>query len=566
MHANLLRDIIERQAGTLDKAVLEDVMNLIEAGATRGDITIKRRSLVIKDDGKGFESRQEIIDAFETFGKSDERKEENKRWARFQIGRGQMLAWGKVTYRTRTFEMTVDIRDPDTGCGYRLKEGLPDAPGCTITAQLYEPLDAQSIVTLPRRIAENVKYVDIPIYVNGKQVNRPPEKEKWSLVDDDGFYRFNESANSIAIYNLGVYVRHVYRGGIGGVAVSRRQLDVNFARNDVLESCPVFKRIMKHFRSKGQRSLLERKTFIPEQVVEVLANMESGLYTPHQVANLRLFRTVTNKTVSCFEISRQTQISFSELGDDRADKAMAQRRGLMVLSLPHLSAVFGTNQPKEIYTALCDLLAEVKALYNRKPAYVRIEDVHKTVRNDAILLDRSKLTKVERLALKTLSEHFEHGLYSAEGGVDVPGRTIHIGRMEGWRAWTNGHSFIAIEQDVFAGNMRSLAGWIDLSLLIAHEYAHTSDDRTHDADFYERFHEYAFVAVQHAASCFRNFTKRREKAGLQGILDRSSVHALERAEGEFIGVDPDDDPQPPTPKRGTHRRNVMEASAQTSFF
>ena len=42
MHQNLLYDVILRQAGTLQKAVLEGVMNGVDARATRIDIQITK--------------------------------------------------------------------------------------------------------------------------------------------------------------------------------------------------------------------------------------------------------------------------------------------------------------------------------------------------------------------------------------------------------------------------------------------------------------------------------------------------------------------------------------------
>jgi hypothetical protein len=39
-HNKLLLDVIRRQAGTLSKAILEGVMNAVDAGATRCDISI----------------------------------------------------------------------------------------------------------------------------------------------------------------------------------------------------------------------------------------------------------------------------------------------------------------------------------------------------------------------------------------------------------------------------------------------------------------------------------------------------------------------------------------------
>ncbi len=68
MHPDLLYSVIKNQAGSIGKAILELVMNSIDAGATRVDITLDRRTVKVADDGKGFTSRQEIDEFFETFG------------------------------------------------------------------------------------------------------------------------------------------------------------------------------------------------------------------------------------------------------------------------------------------------------------------------------------------------------------------------------------------------------------------------------------------------------------------------------------------------------------------
>jgi hypothetical protein len=56
MHPKLLLDVIKRQAGTLHKAILEGIMNGIEAGANRVDIAYvpgAQPKLRITDNGKG---------------------------------------------------------------------------------------------------------------------------------------------------------------------------------------------------------------------------------------------------------------------------------------------------------------------------------------------------------------------------------------------------------------------------------------------------------------------------------------------------------------------------------
>ncbi len=101
MHTKLLLDVIKRQAGTLHKAVLEGVMNAIEAGATRVDINFTATptpKLVISDNGKGIQTVGDIERFFETFG-TPHRK------VRF----GRNSAWGAVSCSrsARTFGLLV---------------------------------------------------------------------------------------------------------------------------------------------------------------------------------------------------------------------------------------------------------------------------------------------------------------------------------------------------------------------------------------------------------------------------------------------------------------------------
>ncbi len=51
MHHQLLRSVIQRQAGTLSKAILEGVMNAVDAEASKIDIVLKRNEVRISDDG-----------------------------------------------------------------------------------------------------------------------------------------------------------------------------------------------------------------------------------------------------------------------------------------------------------------------------------------------------------------------------------------------------------------------------------------------------------------------------------------------------------------------------------
>jgi len=75
MHDKLLLDVIRKQAGSIQKAVLEGVMNSIEAAATRVEVSVEPDQIKIIDDGRGFQNREEIELFFETFGQPDTESE-----------------------------------------------------------------------------------------------------------------------------------------------------------------------------------------------------------------------------------------------------------------------------------------------------------------------------------------------------------------------------------------------------------------------------------------------------------------------------------------------------------
>jgi hypothetical protein len=543
MHPNLLRDVIERQAGTVDKAVLEQVMNLIEAGATRGDITVTPKRIVVKDDGKGFESREEILAAFEVFGKSDERKAEEKRWAKYQMGRGQAMAFGRTTYRTRTFRMYVDIRDKELGLGYVLEENLPDIPGCTVTLDLYDELDSHTLTRMTRAITDQVKYVDTPIYIGKKRINLDPKTDKWDLETEDAYFKFSEHASSIAIYNLGVYVRNYQLGTTGGIAVSKRQLDVNFARNDVIKSCPVYKAIISKYRLKSEKLLLDRRTFKPEHVLELLAGIESGVYLPRQVNNLKIWRTATGKYLETYRVKGFDLVAFDRKDAVLAERAM-QQKPCIILDQDYFAEIFGVSDPDALYTEIDALSAKLDSYRHKFPEFVETSVLYEDINTENTFIPDSKLSKEEQLALHVLRKNRGHGVYDTGDPENYSAydnrttalsarRDIKIGESMTARAWTDGANYIGISRDTFKALIKTLDGWSELMMIIAHEHAHTNAERVHDSDFYERFHENAFATCKYVSRTFRDFTRQRIKAGMP-VREANTVTMVEKVHGSVF--------------------------------
>jgi len=88
MNEKLLIDTIKRQAGTLAKAILEGVMNAVDAKATECRIALSETDLEVVDNGKGM-SADEVRRLFEVFG-APHTPEEGKVYGTFRMGRGQL--------------------------------------------------------------------------------------------------------------------------------------------------------------------------------------------------------------------------------------------------------------------------------------------------------------------------------------------------------------------------------------------------------------------------------------------------------------------------------------------
>lgn len=182
----VLRDLILHQAGTIEKACVEGIMNSIDAGASEISVEIDEHTIQIKNNGKGFQSLQEIRDWFGTIG-FEHSPEEAKRFGRFRMGRGQLFKYGKNHWRSNTFALEVDIRsreweDPQVEePPFHVTEGLINVPGCDTTIDLYEPLVPSEVLSVTRELARMVKYVDVRVSVNGTVVNKPPAEKNGTL-------------------------------------------------------------------------------------------------------------------------------------------------------------------------------------------------------------------------------------------------------------------------------------------------------------------------------------------------------------------------------------------------
>lgn len=512
MHPQLLWSVIHRQAGTIGKGILEGVMNSVDAGATRCDITFDRDHFAIEDDGKGFMSDQEIEDFFETFGTPHE--EGDATYGRFRMGRGQMMAFGMNVWHTNNYKMVVDLKPQkdelgkDTALGYDFYKVDEHTPGCKIDVQLYDKLTPSGLDTLTREVQEYVKYVPIPVTLNGKVISQDPATLEWDLETEDAYIKFKGSG-TLDIYNLGVLVakQSQYLAGVSGVVVSKNALEVNFARNAVQDSCKIWRGIKKLLKDRNSDDLKRNKPLNESQRDVFGRDLNSGELSLKELGSARIVTDITNSHHSFNIFNRLNSfsdtISIAKRGDRVAE--MAHTRKVAFVVSEEFAERLGASNAEELKTAIRRIfknnnqdIPKFKAV-DRAYFDTVISSRHEPIKD-------TELNKAERFALKAIRAGalvlYRNGGYVDRRnqtdvflkGHDYGARKISVGASDTAQAWTDGTRNIWIERKKLKLIKDGFQGAYTLASLLLHEYLHnepSTDTHEHGVEFYERFHNIA---------------------------------------------------------------------------
>lgn len=583
MHANLLYDVITKQAGTLQKAILEGVMNGVDAGATRIEIMLSHEALTIVDDGKGFRDRTEIEQFFETFGTPHQ--EGDARYGRFRMGRGQLMAFGKNIWRTNTFEMVVDIKG--RGLDYNLSILSPPQPGCTIEIELYEPLLPSERDGVERELRSWVAYVDIPVLLNGKQISKPPTDVTWDVETPEAWFKLAASRNTLSVYNLGVLVMNApaSRFGTGGTVVSKQRLDVNFARNDVQSTCVVFNRIKAELRKHSDQVVIAKpkmtdpeRQHIAERILDKSLPIEKAL-------DIKVLTDVEGRHHTLARLATMLASNPAIINAPRGDRVairIASAKLANVLANDTLER-FGVDSLADLVGHLQELARAAGERLRKIPAVVRhgqdnsnryalyqflngigsarvgvINDFSHLIGTHFHNIDLSTLKpneKVKIRAIQNASYRIASALYTDPAHpMRFTVRTIRVGESDLADAWTDGANIIWFDRDQLALLEKGYTGCARLAGALLHEYMHEgpdTDTHTHDAEFYQRYHDLTLdtdIIGTAAATMMKSLAdearRRGRKPGARIAIFDDNEDMLRRAGGIGSAVSPvpeDDD-------------------------
>lgn len=510
MHPELLRSVIKKQAGSLGKAILEGAMNSIDADATTVNIDITPTHVRITDDGRGFRDATEVQDFFATFGTPHQ--EGDSVYGQFRMGRGQMFAFGKNIWHTGEFIMNVDINEK---LGFDLLVKQTNTKGCNIAIELYEPISQVDIASHVREVKQMLKYAPVPIFVNNERVSQDINPSKFKLSTDDAWISLDDDKSGIEVYNLGVYVctLSAWQYGTGGVIISKERLDVNFARNQVLGSCKVWKRIIPLINKTGKQKVTRKQVLNEAEQENVINRLVSGDMRWDEARTIRFIKDTTGKAWSPNQIQRAgfEAYTVAPIGDVFGDTLMQTKRAFVV-----------AKSCAELFEREDSQL--LKGWYGM-PAYRTLDALTATMDATGEQLPSKEWRKAEIAwvhVIRTMMYTYCGSWFRNDEGEYVQEqkqRKINIGTSQVALAWTDGETFVTFAREflaelkLFKNGAPNIEAYVKVAHVLVHEMCHDTDSREniHSPDFYRNYHDSAMKMADMVAKGAKEMTAQKYK-------------------------------------------------------
>lgn len=530
----ILRSVVLGQATTLSRALAEAVMNSYDAGATEVNIEVTAQTIVIQDDGKGLSSEADVQKYFHVFGFDHDTEEERgrRKFGKFGAGRAQLFAFGVTEWRTGSHRLTVDV--DKQGFVYTWESGLPHVPGLTITVIRYDkPLtnfrqaeagSDQETEVFQREFETQFRYAPLRVRLGAREYGMSLADEAWDHEDDDAYYRVSDRAHSTQVYHQGIYVAGITLSNVGGIIVSKVPLDMNFTRNQ--PQGKTWDRIRQRFERLGTSHRKNRKKLSSLDKARLVMDLYHKRLHLSEVSHIPLIEVLGcgEVTIERFlEMQKGRTVTIEAASGDLLSDKVSQQGVAVVLSYAMFSRFSETGAQRlgDIRQVLCGIVSALPSTSHTsspgislslRQAEIRVETLNTSRWIDHVSSLRDQVSAVHEYltdltpqetcqlrALNKMADHIAAYRFSIArvANVNIQGaRTVRLGRSTSAQAWTDGLTYIAVEQRQLKQLSKGFAGFSSLSALLIHEYMHSSSNLgsdVHDLSFYRNFHN---VCVQ----------------------------------------------------------------------
>ena len=484
---NLLRDVISKQTGSLDKAIKELFQNSFDAGATRVDVVIKSKTLSFKDNGCGM-SKEEIHKYFRVFG-ATQKRDDSQKTGTFGMGRGQIFNFGYITWKTKNFEMRVDIKKD---LSYIFKEVNDYIDGTEIKIEFYNQLYTWKISDYIYTIKRNILPGDVKIYLNGDLYT--PKIEKFKKFSNNKYLVFRSMNHKSTIYNGGLAIKAISPTNYQHSVQAHEKLALNFARNELIENEESTKNLLLFIYKIEELMSAEKDRFNIDEALTVLRLLSTKKISIESVYDKKII-----------PLSSEKLVSFRDLIDK-------PNRGILFGKKNVWSDDCIRQDYRVISVKIKRELLRIKTNFNLE----KLEFLDKTVKELSRrgYHKRLQLTDLKKnhqyyYMMQELNEYIFGRLYNHDEDDDV--REISLGISDIANAWTDGWSYITVSRPTIEGLQNKEEAILNLWEILCHEYSHTTNNTKedqHNYSFYDNYHDIVSKTLSSLSHCMKYISRK----------------------------------------------------------
>lgn len=424
------------------------------------------------------------------------KKDDPNKIGKFGMGRGQIFSKGVVTYKTKYLVLNVDVKNRGLNYSIETKKSKSDkVDGCEIVIELYESLDWR-IDNLISNLEKSTLFKDFNLYINDKKVKNLNDfnKKDIEIVGNTTFVKTGETF-SPKIYIKGMYIQTTSILCEDGVYILNDLLDVNFARNDVIED-EVYRTFVKEVEDinlKFIKTFDKRKSFTDTS--KIYENLKNGTLEVKDIENIKFIKSFEGEVYHTFKnIYGYGAINVQDLNySERFNKGNIIKNNLSNIVIDISSSEMDILTSKGL-----DIIYAKKAIQ----IYEVLSEIFKKVEKPAEIADVTK--KLTKKYLYFIENHLNELIADS---ANKSARTIKFVQNAKYDACTDGCNYININIDMIKPKMKVLEVINKIGLTLLHEYCHETDslEADHATDFLQRYHDLSFDACMVIGQSFKVF-------------------------------------------------------------
>lgn len=514
MTEDMVERIIRDQAADLEHGLREGIQNAIDSGAGTILCDIDGSRSIILDDGSSVNlSEENGLELLTHLGKTTKRGDSDT-IGEFGIGTGQLLEKGKTAFISDGSALLFNFE----GWGVKDVRSLPaddvveylhdvgESEWAEVVSNAlasWEDMkgDGGTLVALSHydehtpdegsykwdryeeTLKNRFKYVGMvhntDLRLNGEEITLSEfeDSSSWEAVETEldcaGTTAYvsvqHRESEDLQVYSNGVYVTDVPSNGLSGNIVFDGNLALNFARNEIKSECPVWGAFQDKFAEvreelltqvSGERLNSGARKYIAEELTADLPNIDTSHWEDESV-----FRSESGEKLSLVDIREKLEVGIGDNSDGTDILSGVQGQTLLASSdgaTRQLTTNYNTHKRKLGLPDTFDPQTRADEL--------DLLDVGERIPVSELTPTQRNKLGVARAFMQEINSHYN----------------VHYGRGEGYRAWTDGRSFIVITDS--AAPAGKWVSWVpQLFETLIHELAHKDDTSTgctaHDGAF-----------------------------------------------------------------------------------